>query len=207
MVSEIVKAASKSVLAVGKGRGFVLDTKSDTEPPAIVTAAHCLPHLPDAHPNSYTEERTYMTLLGRLDEQGQPVTAECLFVDPVADIAVLGAPDGQSRYEEHDAYYDLINTLSGLHVSDPPEQSSGWLLGLDGQWFSCTIENFDGSLAISDASAAIDGGMSGSPILADDGTAIGTVCSSDGGGASSFGQPCLTYNLPGWLLRQIGTKL
>lgn len=202
MVSEIVRAARKSVLAVREARGFVLGT----EPRVIVTAAHCLPRQPPPHPNSELEERTW-PLLGGLHEQGRSVWAECLFADPVADIAVLGAPDGQALYEEHDAYYDLINTLSGLQVSDTPEQSLGWLLGLDGQWFSCTIENIGGSLAISDVSATIEGGMSGSPILADDGTAIGAVCSSDSDGKSACGQPCLTRNLPGWLLRQIGTEL
>jgi hypothetical protein len=33
----------------------------------IVTAAHCLPHLPPAHPYSYSYERGYMKLLGPLN--------------------------------------------------------------------------------------------------------------------------------------------
>lgn len=45
MVPEIVRAARKSVLAVGKARGFVFNTQLDTEPRVIVTAAHCLPQL------------------------------------------------------------------------------------------------------------------------------------------------------------------
>lgn len=125
MVSKIVEAASKSVLAVEKARGFVLKIKSDTEPSVIVTAAHCLPEQPPPHPNSHTEERTYKALLGRLHEQDRPVWAACLFADPVADIAVLGAPDGQDLYDKHDAYKDLINTLPGLHVSDPPNSRRG----------------------------------------------------------------------------------
>ena len=36
------------------------------------------------------------------------VSGECLFVNPVADIAVLGCPDSQERYEEATAYDALV---------------------------------------------------------------------------------------------------
>ena len=40
---------------------------------------------------SHTEERTYQRLLGELS--GEPtVWAECLFADPISDVAVLGPP-------------------------------------------------------------------------------------------------------------------
>jgi hypothetical protein len=47
--------------------------------------------LPPPHGFSYTEERTYQDLLATLGEQPS-VWCQCLFVDPIADIAVLGTP-------------------------------------------------------------------------------------------------------------------
>jgi hypothetical protein len=56
------------------------------------------------------------------------------------------------------------------------------------------------SLWISDAAEGIRGGMSGSPIVAPNGRAIGVVCTSEDGP-----NPFLPANLPGWLVR--GTRL
>ena len=43
-------------------------------------------------PAMYWQERTYPSLLGPLGDQCS-VWAECVFVDPIADIAVLGQPE------------------------------------------------------------------------------------------------------------------
>ncbi len=56
---------------------------------------------PAAHGASYTEERTYRDLVGPLGRK-RAVCAECLFVDPVADIALLGPPDSQDLGEQHE---------------------------------------------------------------------------------------------------------
>jgi hypothetical protein len=58
-----------------------------------------------------------------------------------------------------------------------------------------------------DATQKIIGGISGSPILADDGTAIGVV-SCSGGLEQKEGGPNarLDSHLPAWLLRDIITK-
>jgi hypothetical protein len=88
-----------AVITVGGGRGFVVMGKRRigeyyVTDEYVITAAHCLPHLPPCHACSYTEERTYEGLLAPLG--GEPaVWAECLFADPVGDIAVLRSPDGQ----------------------------------------------------------------------------------------------------------------
>jgi hypothetical protein len=50
---------TSAVLKVGEGRSCVAN--------AARAAAHCLPHLPLAHPASFTEEWTYQHLLGPLD--------------------------------------------------------------------------------------------------------------------------------------------
>ena len=78
--------AARAVLKVGGGRGFVVEAAGDR---FVITAAHCLPFFPPCHPQSYLRERVYASLLGAIGEDPM-VWAECVFVDPIADIAVLG---------------------------------------------------------------------------------------------------------------------
>jgi len=63
--------AKRAVISVGKGRGFIIETTLHNRFPVrlIVTAAHCLPHLPPALAIAGSEERTYAGLLSRLDER------------------------------------------------------------------------------------------------------------------------------------------
>ncbi len=84
---------SSAVITVGDGRGFVVEGKDGER--LVITAAHCLSRFPPCHAASYLHERTYQSLLGKI---GSPrsVWAECLFADPIGDIAVLGAPDYQA---------------------------------------------------------------------------------------------------------------
>ena len=46
---------TSAVLKVGEGRSFVVKRRTRGDR-IIITAAHCLPHLPLAHPASFTEE-------------------------------------------------------------------------------------------------------------------------------------------------------
>jgi hypothetical protein len=59
-------------------------------------------------------------------------------------------------------------------------------------------------LMISDAVSEIAGGMSGSPIMAKDGTAVGIVCLGSGTTLNAQMEegpnPRLMGNLPGWFL-------
>jgi hypothetical protein len=98
-----------SVVRVGDGgRGFTIEQRISTaalmpkrsgklrlrrfvEHRLIVTAAHCLPKIPPVQPTFYYE-RTYKSLLGALDGGNKGVWAECLFVDPIGDVAILGSP-------------------------------------------------------------------------------------------------------------------
>lgn len=61
------------------------------------------------------------------------VDAECLFVDPVADVAVLGEPDVAAYPDEWQAFVDFVDGYPPLRVSEEPP-SSVWVLGLDGAW-------------------------------------------------------------------------
>ena len=213
-----MESAKRAVITVGHGRGFVVEGSRGKL--CVITASHCIPHLPPAHPASHLEERTYPNLLGRIGES-PTVWAECLFADPVADIAVLGEPDGQELYDECNAYCNLmpdepltigdtpqdyqpimIKTFDGEMVEAKNHRESltteAWLLSLNGEWFRCEVEHLpDGPLLIKNAAEPVVGGMSGSPILSKAGTAIGVACTPAGP------NPRLAANLPGWMLHRV----
>ena len=184
------------VVRVGAGRGFLVEEDLGvTSRRLVVTAAHCLPKLPPPHLSSYTEERTYGRLLGPLNGK-RKVWAECLFVDPVTDIAVLGAPDSQTFSEEEDAYYALTEAASVLPVG-PAQSGAGYLLSVkSAKWIPVKLQVTRGPGGAWISCGPTKAGMSGSPILDEAACAVGIV--AVGG---DHGQMTLTDSLPGWLLR------
>jgi len=167
-----------AIIRVGGGRGFVIRNPL-SYPHLVVTAAHCLPHLPPPHLGSYTEERTYAGLLGPLGDAPSTAWAECLFVDPVADLAVLMCPDNQEPDLGSDAYEALVESMTPVPVRAAKE-GAAWVPGLDGRWFRCDVKGVGSPLWIESVEPIV-GGMSGSPII-QAGAAIGVVCMSTSGG-------------------------
>jgi hypothetical protein len=125
--------SNSSVVTVGDARGFVIGGEFDN---LIITAAHCLPSFPPCHPASFTKDRIYKELVGPLGAK-PTVWVECLFADPIGDIAVLGPPDDQVLPGEWDRYRAFLRGSVPMQISDPPQNGSGWLLSLNGQWFQC----------------------------------------------------------------------
>jgi hypothetical protein len=125
VVTEREAAMSDAIIKVGDGRGFVVTQQryAGGVERIIITAAHCLPHVPPCHPARYIEEETYQHLLGPLEGECS-VWARCLFVDPVADIAVLGSPDGQDLYDQANAYDRLVDDVTPFTVADAPAQGT-----------------------------------------------------------------------------------
>jgi hypothetical protein len=215
MTSDVtLQLAKAAVVTAGSGRGFVIERGVCRY---VVTAAHCLPTddegcliLPPATAASYTEERTYSNLLAPFG--GLPtVWTECLFVDPVADVAVLGSPDDQVLYEQAEAYNALMESAAPIAISDMHAGGPAWLLSLEGKWFQCSVDfvaGFRAPLWLSNAAEGIKGGMSGSPIISAEGAAIGIVCCAMSGGdgddehTEGGPNPRLVHHLPGWLLRK-----
>jgi hypothetical protein len=210
-----------SVVKVGDGRGFVVADgdrniaeggKSD-----VVTAAHCLPTVPPPHLARYLEEATYPRLIGPLGAEPD-VTAACVFVDTVADIAVLGEPDNQALSDEHDHYEAFLSALPPFDIAAPPprgrlrmpaldaDQSPAWrwlgevsfpgrVLSLDGQWIECNVRRLGGPFTI-EPEKLVKSGMSGSPLISATGAALGVVSTSNRAAVLADG-------LPGWLLRML----
>ena len=124
MRKDVLSKASRSVLRVGDGRGFVIEKNGER---LVTTGAHCLTvpiavygdtaskgaTLPPAHGGAGPEERTYRRLLGRLGAEPH-VSAEAVFCDPVSDLAVLGSVDGQEHHDEARAYDELVEALDPL---------------------------------------------------------------------------------------------
>jgi hypothetical protein len=184
-----VRDAERSIVSVGKGRGFVVRNKYDDC--CIITAAHCLPKLPDQTYGMEDAAPCYHDLIGPLGERPS-VLAEVTFVDPIADIAVLSGWDKD---------YQAL-TAHPMLVSCPPiddERRHAMVLSLNGTLVDVqTRRRNTGRIWLTDASKKIAGGMSGSPIIACDGSAIGvvtqTIITNDPGQETE--QPCIVDCLP-----------
>jgi hypothetical protein len=208
---------TRGILRVGHGRGFVVEL--DDEQRVIITAAHCWgPRLPYSHIADYQANRT-RRLLGPLERKRGTVWAELLFGDPIADIAVLGEPDGQAFHEQWKAYEQLLATMQPLTIADAPAETRtlkkfDWgacpidepgtgpvrLLSLDGEWVEAQAERRKWCLWIAPAELLAPG-MSGSPIVNPAGAAIGVV--SSGSSSDSCLNPVVVDRLPAWLVRSV----
>jgi hypothetical protein len=197
--------ATSAVITVGEGRGFVVNGRAyfadGPHDRLIFTAAHCLPFFPPCTSAAYLEEKTYKVLLGPIGRE-RTVWAECLFADPIADIAILGPPDRQVLSDQAAEYEALVESATPLSIVDAPEQGHGWMMSLDGNWFRCGFQIInDGPLWISENEETIEGGMSGSPVISDAAAAFGVVCLADISDVPvGANNPRLVQSLPGWLL-------
>jgi hypothetical protein len=196
---------TNGVVRVGNGRGFVMEHRVYFDPgdgngytklrrKVVVTASHCLPHAPKVFSGVDYQLATYANLLGPLGEEPS-VWTQCLFFDPVADIAVLGEPDNQELSDEWDAYYALVNGRKPFAIA-APESGEGYMLALDGvTWKPTALEvqmNIGGNALSTGETLA---GQSGSPILDRNGRAVALVS------MGSEEMPILRLALPPWLLR------
>jgi hypothetical protein len=218
------------VVKVGGGRGFVIEHRICVNIPdfgavqsrkrsysvksrLVVTAAHCLPHLPLAQSFENLMDRTYPDILRSLDGAKSNVWSECLFADPVADIAVLGCPDEQDFDEQADAYHALTDDVPALAIAKA-RRGQGWLLAIDGvRWIPTTIRVVSDIYGTSLSIGPTVSGMSGSPILDDVGRAVGVVAmgtetvSTSGErhiNEEAGPQPILMHDLPARIVRVRG---
>ena len=188
-----------AVLRVRKGRGFVVASKLQRWGRLVITAGHCLPRLPPSHTGSDLKKRTYKRLLGPLGAK-PTVWAECLFVDPISDLAVLGAPDSQALCDKNKEYEALTRAVTPLRIAKAGEDTPAFLLSLDLRWLACLVHNSGGALWITGAKTV--GGMSGSPIIDKDGREIGVVCTgSESENIKDYDgpHPQLMRSLPRWM--------
>lgn len=198
-----------AVVRVGKGgRGFVVRYTDymGARKQAVITAAHCLPHLPPRRRE--TDCYTYRRILGPLGRRRPKVWAQCAFVDPIADLAVLTAVD-QSIPEEVGPFEELTSgpsiQVGPIRYQYPLTPFPVKLLSLDGNWIEGTATD-DGSPSLWINGAEIQVGMSGSPILVGR-KAVSLVSfgpsDPDGKDRDENGpHPCLMRCLPRWFAQR-----
>ena len=108
--------------------------------------------------------------------------------------------------EDFDA---LTEKVTALRIGKAPKEGRGWSLALDGEWVPLKVGTIGKGLWI-ERTPKNEPGVSGSAILAEDGTAVAVVCT----GAVATGlwvgvrrqeksgpHPILEHHLPGWLLQ------
>jgi Trypsin-like peptidase domain len=189
---------SQAIVRVGGGRGFIVEHRRRR---LVITAAHCLPIDDDGYLKLRpalmamdVKANTHQQLLGQLGAEPS-VWCECLFVNPVADMAVLRSPDDQLLYKEATAYDTLVD-VKPLVIADVPRgEATAYLLSLDGELCECTIMRHPDNVEVIDGTLVV-AGMSGSPIISTDGKAIALVSTS-----GSY-NPVLRDNLPAWFFRR-----
>ena len=160
------------------------------------------------------EEYTYRDLLAPLDAS-PAVWAECLFVDPRADVAVLGQSDNQDLDERAEAYNRLMKDMAAFPVAAAPPQGrkngAGYVLTLDGEWKQGRLKRFGHTLGFAPERYIVPG-MSGSPIVSAAGAAIGIIStgSEESVDAAFDGlialNPVLLDCLPAWLTKRLAAR-
>ena len=171
-MANVKSTPTKSLVRVGDGRGFVVEEKRGLclyPKRFVVTAVHCLPRIPKppGRQESLWEE-TLSDVLGRLGRARPRIWAECLFIDQVGDIAVLGSPDNEERGEQAEAHEELVEAATPLSIGaavawDAPTPVS--LIALDGSSILGAARRFRNLLWTQESSQPIVPGMSGSPCL------------------------------------------
>jgi hypothetical protein len=144
------------------------------------------------------------------------MSAECLFVDPISDLAVLASNESPLEKFVQSVREPLkIGEAPGERASYQADNfGEAWLLSLDERWFRCEVYYVsNGPLRVCNMSEPIRAGMSGSPIVLANGVAIGVltrgVVGMDGSPlcVGNLPGPRLTRDLPGWLLTAAGGQL
>jgi S1-C subfamily serine protease len=212
--------AKRAVIQAGAGRGFIVSAGDYHR--YVITAAHCLPHYPEPHLANGATELSYENILGALAARERTVWAELVEFNAASDFAVLGEPDGQVLWDEYHQYQAFTGSMlaaenqravrAAITIGQSPpayppyewtveNETPAWLLSPDGEWQRCTVQNNGRFLVVRQGSQLIKSGMSGSPIVNDNGAAIGSVSTS--GGDDFNMNPSLTDCLPQWLLREL----
>ncbi len=131
---------------------------------------------------------------------GKPASlwVECLFVDPIADLAVLGPPDNQELYHEAIEWDEFVGGAGALALGPCAAESRAWLLSLAGAWYETPVNDIYGgpTLLFTNLLRPLEFGMSGSPIIVN-GQAAGVVVSDNSS------NPYLVQALPVWAIEHL----
>jgi S1-C subfamily serine protease len=146
---------------------------------------------------------------------GVELQTEVCAVEPVTDIAALGAVDAQAAYDEAEVFEAFVDSTQPIPLWTRKGRWGKpipvWIFGKHDDWFQGTATRF-GSLAsppptltLQDTTRPVQAGDSGSPVVDANGQLIGLVSwSSESNNGPSYGSiPIAHRALPCWLVVQI----
>jgi S1-C subfamily serine protease len=116
---------------------------------------------------------------------GRRFLADVYAVEAISDIALLGEPDGQAFFKEHDDYQEIVDAIDPVpvFVDDFPrdERFTVHILTHNKGWVEAQARQVSrhGNV-IATAADGIDGGTSGGPVVIDDGRLIGVISTAGG---------------------------
>jgi hypothetical protein len=185
----------------------------------IVTAAHVI---------GWSAEGVSMAHEATLPEPietdaGQSLLVNVLAVEPVSDIALLGALDEQAFPEEVDAFEAWCEDTTPVQLyaedlplgDEPPPRGlprrvwrkhapsrlvSAWILTHNRGWIAARVQQLGRAARglVVEADTLIEGGTSGGPVIADDGRLLGVISTSGeiwSRGTPADRQPC-SFSIP-----------
>jgi hypothetical protein len=199
------------------GRGFLV---SQEQGGIIVTAAHCLPRWPvqrEDFPGSILLTVPVKTLDGI-----RSATALVTAIDPFCDLAILSdsAPGeelaafhipGRRRPHPLKEFWALLETLEPIPVRREPWPADRPLrlnvFTVRKEWVTAEAGPYHSSQGSPTFHACfsgpIRGGTSGSPVLDDNGHAVGVVCNSSEAATGAMPSHCGMVSLPDALPRWV----
>jgi S1-C subfamily serine protease len=134
--------------------------------------------------------------LEEFESGGRRLKAQVYAVEPVSDIALLGAPDDQGELETaFEEWCDGIPSIR-LWMADPPLRE--WfpihVLAHTGDWITGRAQQHQpySRTCYFETTEAIQGGTSGGPVVTDDGRLLGVVSNAGG----SPGEPETSGMIP-----------
>jgi S1-C subfamily serine protease len=150
----------------------------------IVTAAHVI-----THRQLYLSAGLHDDLLESIEINGQVYTADVWFIDPIADVAVLGVPDVQ-KFAEASHFEDVLDQIRPVPISqavlpfDRPiaVHLQRYLGRRRSAWITGQVTRFDqrGAHLSIDTKESITGGSSGGPVVSNQGSLLGVVSHTGG---------------------------
>ena len=172
----------------------------------IVTAAHCIEWSSEGAMPTFGD--TFLEWV--VTKSGKRFRATPIAMDPVSDIAVLGAPDNQVFGEDAEAFDEWMEATAPVPLAPkppPPRHSlKARVLTHYDEWIDAKITNHSFSgvnsacMAIQTAKP-IKGGTSGGPVVDMRGRLLGVVSIISEGQDPPVGQlPIACLALPKWIL-------
>ena len=187
-----------AIVSVGGGaRGFVVQPRRERR--YVITARHCLRMMPrssfigafvgelvhsdheplaryDGGPGPWLLPKQRITRHQEAEFRRGAIALQPILIHDTQDIAVLGVPG-----DDTEAYDAFVGSREALVLGPPPRTTELFhakLLSLDGAWFDCEAvwhtEHYP-VVYIKEFAKPLLKGMSGSPIIDDNGRAFGVV--------------------------------